>query len=62
MAKGEAGHTTVTRAPDFSGAIFVKTLPHCNVGGEETGTLLHFEFGNTVTLYIMSDMIRCIFL
>ena len=24
---------------------------HCNVGGGETGTLLHFEFGNTVTLW-----------
>ena len=24
----------------------------CNVGGEETGTLLHFEFGNTVIFWL----------
>ena len=41
VAQAQAGHTTVTRAPDFSGAIFVKTLLRCNVGGEETGTLVH---------------------
>ena len=51
MASAEAGHTTVARAPNFSGAIFANTLLRCNVGGEEMDTLLHFEFGDIVTLW-----------